>query len=493
MRVFFLRKLLFITLLSSFPLFASAHVVIQMDEAGFHPTTVTVPQGESVIFQNTGKVPHWPASNIHPSHQIYPEFDPKRGVSPGDGWEFQFDRAGSWKMHDHLFPNFGGEIVVKAKEGTETSTASTTPSLRQRFTSWLQSLRIGFTKFYFRLFPGAQQKALERIDMLRIAKNESELTYWIRILGPDKAMEKLLADSGGGSLRDCHQEAHQLGRISYQLFGAEVFKEGNASCHSGFYHGAMEALLHEKGTANLAATITSVCNAFETRFGNFECLHGIGHGVMAYENYDLILALRDCATLPDTFAQSSCYGGVFMENVITAQGLGAIPGHGTQWANNDPRFPCSVLHQNYEIEYQCYEMQTSWMLTLFHNDFQKVSDECLRAPNDMIQVCFLSFGRDAAGNTLRDVQKIKALCALTPSGEYYDRCITGAVNVIVDFWGGNLTREASDLCAIIPERGKKNCYSALAGRLMDIFKSNEERKNSCNYFEPSYQSLCSTN
>lgn len=474
---------------SFFALPASAHMVIQMDESGFHPAQIEIEQGEIVVFQNTGKEPHWPASNIHPSHQIYPEFDPKGGVNPGDSWEFKFDNAGIWKMHDHLFANLTGEIIVREKEGTATRTASTT-SVRQKISSFFQSLRIEVAKLYFSFFPGAEKKALSRLDMLRLSKNEAELTYWIRILGAEKAMAKILTDSGNGSTRDCHQEAHQLGRISYQLFGAEVFKEGSASCHSGFYHGAMEALLHEKGTVNLASTITSVCNLFDTRFGNFECLHGIGHGVMAYEDYDLLQALRDCAGLPDQFAQSSCYGGVFMENVVTAQGTGATPGHTTAWANQDPHFPCNILSEDHEMNYQCYQMQTSWMLTLVNNDFKKVAAECTRAPKDMVSVCFQSFGRDAAGNTLRNPQKIKTLCDLAPQGDLYGRCVTGALNVIVDFWGSGLTREASDLCAIIPDQGKKNCYSTLAGRLMDIFKSDEERKKGCGYFEPAYQSLC---
>lgn len=484
-----LRPILFLLLLS--PLSAAAHVVISIDEKGFSPATTTIPQGEEVIFRNSGTQPHWPASNIHPTHQIYPVFDPARGLAPGEEWTFRFDKTGKWKMHDHLFPQFTGEIQVTG-EGDISSTQTPARSFRERARSFFGTIRTWIVKIYYRILPSMERRAVDSIDMFDIAKDERLITYWVQILGADEAMKKLLKDSGNGGERDCHQEAHLLGRVSYELFGAEVFGEGNASCHSGFYHGAMEALLRERGTDNLAATITSLCGAFKTRFGNFECLHGVGHGVLVYEDYNLPSALDDCASLPDQFSKSSCYGGVFMENIVTAQGIGANPEHSTEWVrNDDPHFPCNALGSDYEKRYQCYQMQTSWMLTLNKQDFKKVARECVSAPKDMTGVCFQSFGRDAAGNTLRDPRKITDICAGVPS-DHYDKCITGALNVIVDFWGDGLTREGDALCSLVPDPHRNACYSVLAGRLRDVFGSSQERKKACGYFAPSYQSLCAS-
>ena len=90
-----------------------ASVVIQMNETEFSPAKITIKKGKAVKFINEGKESHWPASNIHPTHAIYPEFDPKRGIAPGDSWSFIFDRVGSWRMHDHLFPRITGVIIVE--------------------------------------------------------------------------------------------------------------------------------------------------------------------------------------------------------------------------------------------------------------------------------------------------------------------------------------------------------------------------------------------
>ncbi len=85
---------------------------INIDDNGFSPSSLKINKGDIVAFTNIGKNAHWPASNNHPSHEIYPEFDPKKPISPGSSWEFQFNKSGSWKMHDHLSPRFSGVIIV---------------------------------------------------------------------------------------------------------------------------------------------------------------------------------------------------------------------------------------------------------------------------------------------------------------------------------------------------------------------------------------------
>ncbi len=92
---------------------AKAAVTVVMDGSGFHPTDVTIKQGQAVTWQNNDTTAHWPASNIHPTHQIYSEFDPKQGIPPGESWTFTFTKAGIWQWHDHLFPDITGTITVE--------------------------------------------------------------------------------------------------------------------------------------------------------------------------------------------------------------------------------------------------------------------------------------------------------------------------------------------------------------------------------------------
>ena len=256
----------------------------------------------------------------------------------------------------------------------------------------------------------------------------------------------------------------------------------------------MESLLKEEGTLQLAENIDRICSSFPTSFGQFECLHGVGHGLMAYDDYALPAALNDCRLLADEWSQSSCYGGVFMENIVSAQGFGAIAGHDTKWVNrDDPHFPCNQLGNDPSAQFQCYQMQTSWMLTLFQYDFAKVANECLNSTSSMISVCYRSYGRDAAGNTLRDPERIIELCDKVPKNEnYLEECVGGALNVIVDFWGALVGDHATDLCKLTEDRSKPGCYQTLTGRLNNVFQNPADRKKICAGFEAPYDSQCLT-
>ncbi len=86
---------------------------IDMVAAGFSPEKVTVKQGETVCWKNDSGEGRWPASNIHPTHEIYSEFDPKEPVKDGGSWCFTFTKAGIWQFHDHLLPEFGGTVTVE--------------------------------------------------------------------------------------------------------------------------------------------------------------------------------------------------------------------------------------------------------------------------------------------------------------------------------------------------------------------------------------------
>jgi len=468
---------------------AQAHTVdepgtytVHMDADGFNPDRLKINQGEQVTFENVDTKLRWPASNIHPTHTVYPGsdiakcgtaemetmFDACRGLEPEEEFTFIFNEPGRWRYHDHLRPQATGEIVVRA---TGDRIEEKRPNLVERLHEWFSAVREWAGWLFYRIFPGDIEAELDGRSIAEVANDKETLKRLVYRAGPERVMSGLLEETGGGSELDCHQPAHQIGRVSYEVFGASAFEKGDASCHSGYYHGAMEAFLAEEGTDDLAAEIGALCSIFETSFGIFECLHGVGHGVMAYENYDLPAALAACEELKDDFSIRSCYGGVFMENVVAGRGLGAISGHETEWVSDDSHFPCNAVGDSYDRRYECYQMQTSWMLTLNDYDFSGVARECQDAPLDMVAVCYKSLGRDAAGHTLRDPKRILDICSEVSSEEgYYDSCVTGAVNVVIDFWGPQLKRQAHELCQLVPERDSQvRCLGVVEGRLPELF------------------------
>jgi plastocyanin len=100
---------------------------VNMSSSGFDPKTLTIKKGDTVVWFNTGTQNHWPASNVHPSHTVYPGssinkcgtaqesdiFDACMGIAPGERYSFTFNEAGSWGYHDHLNTIRTGTIIVQ--------------------------------------------------------------------------------------------------------------------------------------------------------------------------------------------------------------------------------------------------------------------------------------------------------------------------------------------------------------------------------------------
>lgn len=88
------------------------HKVV-LNKEGFSPQETSINQDDTVEFSSISNEPFWPASDLHPTHGIYPEFDPQEPVEASGSWKFQFNKKGSWKYHDHLNPYLRGTIIVK--------------------------------------------------------------------------------------------------------------------------------------------------------------------------------------------------------------------------------------------------------------------------------------------------------------------------------------------------------------------------------------------
>ncbi|MBL8031412.1 MAG: hypothetical protein JNK33_03760 [Candidatus Doudnabacteria bacterium] len=85
---------------------------ISYDGTNFTPNTLSIKNGDVVIFKNKSKVAFWPASDPHPTHTDYPEFDAKQPVLAGKSYQFKFTRTGTWKFHDHSNVSAKGSVVV---------------------------------------------------------------------------------------------------------------------------------------------------------------------------------------------------------------------------------------------------------------------------------------------------------------------------------------------------------------------------------------------
>ena len=87
-------------------------VTVTYTGSEFVPKRVQIDVGKEITFFNESDIPFWPASNIHPTHEIYPTFDSIQLVPSDESWTFTFDRPGFWRYHNHLDPSQNGLVVV---------------------------------------------------------------------------------------------------------------------------------------------------------------------------------------------------------------------------------------------------------------------------------------------------------------------------------------------------------------------------------------------
>ena len=74
-----------------FKLSSARNIVLKDD--GFKPQRLVIKVGDSVNFSTTRSESFWPASDAHPQHDMYPDFDPRKPISPDDTWSFTFTKA----------------------------------------------------------------------------------------------------------------------------------------------------------------------------------------------------------------------------------------------------------------------------------------------------------------------------------------------------------------------------------------------------------------
>lgn len=244
----------------------------------------------------------------------------------------------------------------------------------------------------------------------------------------------------------CHQLAHIVGRTSFEKTGSleKAYAQGDNFCWSGFYHGAIEQAVKSEGAAKIKQDAKSICQDFALKqrysFNHFNCVHGLGHGMMAVSNYNLFDALKLCDNLNDSWEDSSCYGGVFMENVMVAS-----RGDGTSayFKSDQPLYPCNAV--DYTYKEQCYLMQTSYILQHNGYDFAKTFSECAQADEAFVDTCYRSAGRDASGSTVSDVQRTVANCqAAGDNRDAIYNCMLGADRDFVSYYHD--ATKANELC-----------------------------------------------
>jgi plastocyanin len=522
---------------------ASGHTgntyTVEMTAAGFVPNRIDALAGDTLLFENSDQSDHWPASDAHPTHQLYPDLDAQRPIAPGENWTFALFRPGVWGFHDHLNPQFTGQVVVLP----DTHPVSSDPGRSNSETSGLARFFAAVRQFYETVFEAARlflaeafsapqsvsqaqpteaaaaqvgtefrpptEAALETVyaelDLGCASEDFNCLATFLReetsSYGPTLAIDlflKLREEGRVSSTVDEHQLAHHIGRQTAESFGVNenaFLLCPMAALNGGCQHGFFEYVLGKTTTSAEAANL--ICSSLDEEYSakfRFYCYHGVGHGVMMASAYDLDRALSMCDTFLGLTAQDGCWQGVFMENVSAGMRGDAREG---VFSTSDPLAPCNGVAEKYQHE--CYVNHAGYLMTYFDNDVGLATTACLRALEGFIGSCLQSIGlmvtnpvwqpdllADVTGKEF--VEIAWELCMQFPAARR-DQCVLGGIDNIHNFDVFDLTR-AIDFCDAVGPEYRELCYQRMGLNLKNNATDLEEVRKACASLAADYVPAC---
>jgi hypothetical protein len=380
----------------------------------------------------------------------------------------------------------------------------------------------------------------------RTACYDELLMEVLRTAGVGRAMETLeqIGALDAETNHHGHVLAHHIGIAAFRSPEqvGEVFASCRPSFQSGCYHGVIQAYFaavqaSPAQTGFGAEPLNRLCEDYRGPDGNrwllFQCVHGIGHGLVALHDNHLPRALEGCDLLRDAWEQEGCYGGAFMENIVSATmphhaprpgqpGGGdhaahaaghdhrhteahahhAAPGHAARPAEHrhaagghahaghggahatqafkqldpaDPHHPCSALGDRYLNA--CYAMQTSAVLFWSGGEIAPGIRLCEEAPEHVRQTCYVSLGRDINAHSRQNHTEAIRHC-LQVADVYQAHCLIGVAKNLID-----ISADPADGLAfcrrVAAGWNRERCFQAVGEQLAVLEPTPERRAAFC--------------
>jgi hypothetical protein len=319
------------------------NVVVMYTNDGFVPNDITIPLGTHVEFRNVSDIPMWTASDPHPTHTDYPEFDADKDFNNGETFIFQFTRTGTFGFHNHEKSLHRGIVHVFDPENKIPDISKTVEGQRTLRDSFLNMLKPGDSNSIFTVVD-----AIEANSSLSLA---------------------------------CHDIAHDIGHRSYELYGfsgAMAFSNPQSLSHAslqdicagGYIHGILEELsLHEPDFKDHPGNI---CEGVPSN-NKATCFHGVGHALMFSFKRNVSSSLDACRSLDAASKKTRCFEGVWME---LFWGNTAHTGSDSLgWELDKPLEPCKATED--DAKPACFLYSSFGYLRTHSKDYSGAINNCL--------------------------------------------------------------------------------------------------------------------
>lgn len=441
---------------------------IVLTEQGFSPREITITLGETVTFINKRDKFFWPASDFHPTHTAYAEFDAREALSPGSSWKFTFTESGLFKYHDHLAPFFFGIIQVKNEEG----------EIVDRCEDRGGDLACWQDQIFIALAEKGISGAYDMISKLY----ESQPTF----------------------AQSCHFIAHNIGLASYGFYRENpqsVMSPKASTCASGFYHGFMEAYLGATGdVAKASATCDEIGSVLSLSApdARFQCYHGIGHGTLeqsiggkgTFGNLNDMVngALLQCEEASQGEEERfRCASGIFngIANFYINGEYGLDP------FKENPLRLCARQKGIYQEA--CYGNMNSVLYWMTDNNFVEATRRALDGVNDsQVDTVVTYLAGLYAFDSLPSINTKEVLERCRELAPHTLLCIEGFTHGLLEHGPPETEYEtALTFCSYIgfsPDE-RNTCYSEALSELPGWYSA-EKTQEICNNLTPNLQHYC---
>jgi hypothetical protein len=286
----------------------------------------------------------------------------------------------------------------------------------------------------------------------------------------------------------CHEQAHHFALFLYTYTGnfSRAMSIASLKCGGAVYHGLVEshlsrAAFNKNDTQDI--DVTQICPDDPRNphsLARYECLHGLGHGLMAFHDYDVFAAAKNCEQLEPGLEQKSCFNGVFMENVERYDSGNGI------FDDDDIFYPCTVVSSIQAPA--CYGYHVAYLLKKNRHQFQETLKECDKiVPAEFIKDCYRGVGIQLLPITVKSPSLSISMCQIGDP-EYRIYCFRGVVVVVADQQG---TEKGFQLCTLYPNEFKMDCYERMGMWVLLLSPDREVREKECSRAEsPQYFEAC---
>ena len=321
---------------------------------------------------------------------------------------------------------------------------------------------------------------------------------------------------------DLHLLGHVVGDELYKQKGIDGIKNCTNDFRNACSHSIVVGALLERGEGALR-DIAGACRLAPGGKGAYTmCFHGLGHGILAYFQYELPETIKFCERVGTKEYREreyiECVGGTIMELVEGRFGHDPLA-----WARaapkyfkaDDPLYPCDAEFMPPLVKPQCYTYLTPHLFEFAGADMGhptpqnfeeafRFCDAIPRKDKENRARCFGGFGKEfvvLAQN--RDIRKIEDMtneqlgivaewCGLAHDARGISECDRDALQSL--YWGGENNPDASlRFCNVLKDASRqKSCFTELTGAVLFYIDNKDYSATLCDKYPYVYKNDCRT-